>query len=193
MPRAAAALALALACATLAAPPRVDWSAFPEGVTELRVTSVDDRAGGSDEVVYTVTRSGAAIALDVRERHERKMRAGPTPESAQRFSAPKLSEPARDADGRARSLDCRKEKVLVHSSDLSFDPPPGAPECDGSFWKARSRSPRHVDALSCVLAIDGKPDGGAPLTFVPGKTVESFAEDTGCAKRAGLRFPAAQR
>jgi len=180
----------ALAAAVLlSAAPRVDWSVFPEGVTTLKVSSANNRQGSTSERVYAVTRKGTSIELEVREKKEKKMRAGPPTESAQRFTAPTLSEPARDFDGQStRSFDCTKRKVLVHSADLHFDPH-GPEECEGAFLKARSRSPKTVEALSCVLVADGARDPDQVLIFVPGKTVESLFEDNDCTKSAGLRFP----
>jgi hypothetical protein len=98
----------------LAAPPqpKLDWSLFPEGTTELRHDTYYRKRGEHVVTVYRVTRAGAKTVLEV-DRHELGRRGVLAPSDAgdgtvTRFEAAGPGDPAVSSTSEQRSLRCVK-------------------------------------------------------------------------------------
>ncbi|MBL8917989.1 MAG: hypothetical protein JNJ54_03940 [Myxococcaceae bacterium] len=179
-----------LVAVVLAAPPqpKLDWSLFPEGTTELRHLDTNNKKGSRVVTNYRVTRTGPKTVIDVeRTSTSEELRVSDPPKkdgekTVSRFEAAAPTEPA--VSGTTK-LDwrCVKQRAVVHSSDMRFLGPEH--ECDGGFVRVRSKQPRKVSVLECQTS----PDDERRLTFVPGKVLEYQYEDNDCTLAEGLRFP----
>lgn len=177
-----------LVAVALAAPsqPKLDWSLFPEGTTELRHSNTNNKKGSQVVTVYRVTRAGQKTVIEIeRTSTSEKLRVANPPRQEERtvtrFEAPGLDEAAVSAK-ETLAWRCAKKRALVHSADMTFLGPEH--ECDGGFVRVRSRHPRKVNVLEC------QPGADEPrLNFVPGKVLEYLYEDNDCSLAEGLRFP----
>jgi hypothetical protein len=182
--------------------PAVDWSAFPEGRTVLRLVSCNaKRPMGLGLRQYVVTRTGARVVVEAGQLAEPQDCHGvPSVDAATwdglvvtRFEAASLATPAVGADG-ALSFSCARRTVVVHSADLGFKRPPGEPSCEGEAEVATSRAPKRREVQWCQVFLDGEAlfQKDAALVFAPKVLLERVSLDNDCTVANALRLAPAK-